>query len=322
MISRDDVNALIQGITQGHTECKLYLIQRRRKADELDYQVFRTQIEQGVSSELANILLRSLTKVVEDPETEFTEYTPSFVPETQIQVCPLSDVSYAQAILEQMQDETQLPWPTMNSGFVQGLWGYAVRVVYSSGFCTYFCKSSPGKVLTRGGILNLVCTSAGHFEKLEGDVFRISDHIDCVEIDGQILILNERGFESVFSYVDMLAQGVRNYFAAPSLQSYFSPGDLESFADQICRDMRKMRKLHAILSSELLPQLDRNKARERAEQLGLQVNFSTETGQVVLEGTNLWHLLRLLDEDYLTGDLSGTTYEVTSKRKYIRRQTS
>lgn len=315
MQTQPDLASLVQRLNQEPATAKLYLIQRRRRTDRFRYQVCRTEVTPAISQELISILTRNLAHLAADPELECVAYSPSFTPENHLQVCALADVQYAVEIMEQMADETQLPFPAVDPSFLRSLWAYAVQIRHSAGSCTYFCKYAPGKVLARGGLLKLIYTSDGHFEKLDGDLFQISDTVDCVVIGETILVCRERPFEAIFSYADLLASSVESYVAEPTFQRYFAPAELKAFASQVSNDMRKIRKLHTICSANLLTRMDRSKAKLRAEQLGLTIQFDEQTGQVILDGTNLWHLLRLLDEDYLTSDVTGITYEVTSKRE-------
>jgi hypothetical protein len=174
----------------------------------------------------------------------------------------------------------------------------------------------------------VVTLSGGQFTRVEGNTYSFDDGFDCVAVlekpeqDGQpwpgfLFTSSQTTFERLFDYMSDIAAAatttINTFVAAIPIQNE------DAFRAAIGGDSRMLNKLARVSRKPYVATLSMDKVKEVIANFGLTVlvQESPTSGQEELIFSNnpqeRWLILKLLDDDYLSSEMTTLRYETNSK---------
>lgn len=129
-----------------------------------------------------------------------------------------------------------------------------------------------------------------------------------------MFILNKSNFKHVFRYYELLSQIAKE--ALEVIENTIPIANFESFKNSCLNNPYKLEKLKNIYDKAYLSQITISKIKSAISTFDLHIKIQNIDGQekLVFENSYSWEILNLLDDDYLTSQLTGLKYEANSKR--------
>jgi hypothetical protein len=149
------------------------------------------------------------------------------------------------------------------------------------------------------------------FEPFSSDIgMKVPSDNQVAIIDKTIVIFNQSKFEKLFGY-DYKSQVIADEKAAKISELYklsFAEGlDLNT----LLRDRKKLvTKLQKIEPGEITQQ----QVIDYADQMSLELMTDTDDSIIIMDGNDLDMFINLLNEDYVTSNVTGKRYEIKSKK--------
>jgi hypothetical protein len=172
-------------------------------------------------------------------------------------------------------------------------------------------------VIEAGGALKLFF-AGGRLSKLDSDVFNFDEHVDVLVIAGAVYVYQRRLFEEMFAYVEKVYRPAAD-LALEHLRGAAILSDLEAFAAACRQDVNKLRKLADIGWNIAPRKLTWAAVQQIQGGWNVNVQLDPDNQRIVVSPATTWSILKLLDDDYLRSDMTGSFYEVQSKRRVKRR---
>lgn len=128
--------------------------------------------------------------------------------------------------------------------------------------------------------------------------------------DGDIFIFNQRKFETLFNY-DYKKQLLADKKASEILTKYklsFPEGmDLQSLVRERKKVVSKLQKLE-------IGEVSQEQAIDYADTMQLDLMTDDEGAIIIMDGRDLDTFVNLINEDYITSEVTGKRFEVTAKK--------
>ena len=161
----------------------------------------------------------------------------------------------------------------------------------------------------------LTATLRGRRLSTARSLFTYDGRVDVVVWGEQTLILNANVFESLVRDPDRLDQELTDAIETLSASQLFAGVDLlGSTARKDANFARGLRRIH---KAGYLAGLSPDKLREAVGAWGHH-SITVVGDRIVFDPESRWDFLHLLDDGYLSSDLTGLRYEVNSKRRWNR----
>jgi hypothetical protein len=151
----------------------------------------------------------------------------------------------------------------------------------------------------------------GKFGAFQADVgLKISGDNQVLIVDKDIFVFNESKFERLFNY-DYKKQALADQKVAEIEKQFklsFPDGlDLQSLVRDRRKTVNKLQKIEvgAITQEQVV---------EYADQMQLEIMTDDAGAIIILDGNDLDTFVNLINEDYITSEITGRRYEVKSKR--------
>lgn len=154
---------------------------------------------------------------------------------------------------------------------------------------------------------------AGMYSKVEEQIFLFTEQVDCIVFRDTVFILNKRNYREIFQ---LLAQ-VRGQAeaAADALQAVVPIENFEEFKAACASQTAMSDKLIEVSKRDYFDTLSIQSLEPIIEEFSLNVSIGSNGASLVFDPrpAGRWHILRLLDDDYLRSSLTEHRYEVNSK---------
>ncbi|MCD6145162.1 MAG: DUF4868 domain-containing protein, partial [Methanosarcinales archaeon] len=131
-------------------------------------------------------------------------------------------------------------------------------------------------------------------------------------ISSKVFILNRSKFESFFSFIEIYSKEIEDN--KEDLERIKLIENVNEFISFCASDSRKIKKLAQILRDGKADNIDRDKIKRITTEFRLNIEF-TDDGKLKPTKENIWVVLRILNDDYLKSDVTGSKYETHSKVK-------
>jgi hypothetical protein len=156
----------------------------------------------------------------------------------------------------------------------------------------------------------------GPITALQTPVLAFDDYIDVIIDAERIVVLNSKGFESLFRDSEAVLEAVPKWVGELRGHVGFSDesGDILSVA--VRRNSFHRNKLLAILDSEYVDTLTPKRIRKRMKQHGLNHEELLVDDVLQITEENLGDVLKLLNEDLYKGDFSDRQFAASGKRPF------
>lgn len=153
--------------------------------------------------------------------------------------------------------------------------------------------------------------SSGKFELFKADFgWKVPTDNQVLIVNGDIFIFNQSKFERLFNYefkkqllADQKVSEIEKYFRL----SFPEGMDLQMLVKDRKRTVNKLQKLEVGLVTQ-------EKALEYAEEMQLELMSDNTGAIIILDGNDLDMFVNLINEDYITSELTGRRFEVKSKK--------
>jgi hypothetical protein len=152
---------------------------------------------------------------------------------------------------------------------------------------------------------------SGKFEQFKADVgWKVPADNQVMIIDGDIFIFNQPKFERLFNY-EFKKQLLADQKVAEIEKTYklsFPEGmDLQMLVRERKKIVNKLQKLE-------IGSVTQEQAIEYADDMELEL-MSDDTGAIIImDGNDLDLFVNLINEDYITSEITGKRYEIKSKK--------
>lgn len=283
----------------------LFFITRKKRREEIEYSVLRTEITADIGEALITIVKQQLSKLLETVDLEYIEYNPAInLDKNHVETIKREEVHYLDEILQDMNSADLNIFDMKQS---KNLWAYAIKIGNSG--ITLFRKYTEKRILDIKGWIPLFVQN-GVFNKLTDSILTIDKDIDCIYYDGKMFILDKIQFEKIFSFMDKFILEIDANIC--HLEEKSLVDDITALQKLCKSDPRKIKKLNKVLKSDILNSLNTKRISEINRQYNLDLNF-TEDGKIIVSHKNIWTVLRVLDDEYLESSMTDNKYEVHSK---------
>lgn len=306
------------------THVTMFFLRRTgSKFDDKKYEVVTVEVEGEVADDLREVFSNRMKRLVKDLDEENVEFKDFFdenikpkhvseVKDTLVPVLPF--------IREKMKDDGLV---TIHSlAHVKEFDAYAVEFHLPSGHAIYFRKIGLAQLITKKFDLAYILQE-GKFNKVEDDIVAFDKQIDCVYFDKtkSLLVLNKYDVEVIF--------GIREYYQAQSqitIQELVEKGLIvinEGTLIEVLADYHITRRITRLSKegkfdreiqffSDHAKYFDSKKPVLKED----EVQLTIRDNKVVIDNKEqLETFLKICDDDYVEGVVSGVSYVSDSKEK-------
>jgi|GEM_PF-1814438 hypothetical protein len=289
------------------------------------YSPYSTTISDGIGDELFQSAKSQIYAIL-SREPEFIEHgILSASDRYTIDFISAADVPYLTDLLLQL---AQSDLDTISDDNYSSVLGYIVKIENQGNTLYLVKKSTPTKLLHKGRILAMV--RDGSFSEVNANILTIEGSYDAAFLQpdvtaevlsptsNQVFIFNRPNFEAFFDYKE-------HYMHAISVHQSKLDGieficNLQGVVEYCSQHGLMIRKLARILAYRSFdPSIySRERISEQLHRYNVELQMDAD-GSVAFCQSNMWIVLRLLDDDYLTSGLTGENYEARSKLKLLNR---
>jgi hypothetical protein len=164
--------------------------------------------------------------------------------------------------------------------------------------------ASAGRILTR---------LRGSLTVLSEPVFSFDRRIDFIVARDGVAVLNANSFDRLFRDMPAILERIPEWLQEVSAHLPIDDAALAELGERCEKDSRLRRRLQAIRDRGHLANVTLKDVRKEAERQGLDPNDVVRDGRLAVEGMDIANLLKLLNEDLMTGGLSGSRFSVDRK---------
>jgi hypothetical protein len=151
----------------------------------------------------------------------------------------------------------------------------------------------------------------GKFETFKADLgWKVPTDNQVLIIDGDIFIFNQSKFERLFNfeYKKQLLADQKVAEIEKQFKLSFPDGmDLQSLVRETKKVVNKLQKLE-------IGAVTQTQAIEYADDMSLELMTDDEGAIIIMDSNDLSMFVNLINEDYITSEITGRRYEVKSKR--------
>lgn len=155
----------------------------------------------------------------------------------------------------------------------------------------------------------------GSFDVIKEPIFVFDDVYDAIIIDGEASIFKKDNYHALFKYFDQLKVNATATISAitnkvPIINALLFESDSK-------KNPLILIKLRSIYSKPYLPVITIDDLEKKIVSLNLPIAVSNVGGvkSIVYDPKYKWKLIRLLDDAFLSSDMTGENYETIGKRK-------
>lgn len=279
--------------------------------------------EFNAPDDLHEKLLRGPVKALEkraalyrDSLLEIRKYQPGASLEShQVYVFEPEEDEGAKAFLESVRvpsaaqsafDVEQIPWQKIH---------FEARIVkVGNEKAAFLRKTTSGNILARSRKLRLFVRD-GSLEQADSPIVLLDDDVDGVYWRKRLYIFHPGSIEMLLGFEEELGAAVETIVA--TLNETIPISGVDGLIDAASRHWQMARKLQHIAKRDYIASITVADVKRVAKKAGITIEFKKVDGteHVVYETTDKWALLRILDDDYVTGELTKRLYESTSKNE-------
>lgn len=149
--------------------------------------------------------------------------------------------------------------------------------------------------------------------RIDDTVFAFDDRMDLVVTPTSVVVLNLPSFERLFRDEPTLLAAIPDWVAEIAAHLPMADEAIAELDERSASDGRLRRRLLAIHERGHLATVTLADIRREATRQGIKQASIIRNGQLVIDQIDAGTLLRLLNEDLMTGGLSGTRFSVERK---------
>ena len=335
LIKLDDVYSWLDSVDL--SKVKLFFVEYNKKEDQ--YLVYKTklgdesnhQIQEKLVEIAKDVLIRNVVRYTERGElVKYYPYTPTTkIDRVHVEYISLEDIPNFEKIATEL-NRVDLQFFDLTNA--KKIIGYIVKIPISiegafEGELLFIKKYTVKGLLERGRLNMIFHGDESRFTLFTDDIVAIDKRFDAVLLTGNHFsnngsgdynvgyIFNKSQFESFFRFIETYTQEVDTKKNDLLKTEIIDSDNLEQLVQYCEGDLRKIRKLAKALKDGHYKKLNYQKMVAIKEKYKLEDLTFTEDGKIVVTPQNIWTVLKLLSDDYLTSEITGNKYESHSKIK-------
>lgn len=192
---------------------------------------------------------------------------------------------------------------------------YAIAVGAGQNQRIYVRRQDPVKLANKRLFASLM---DGPLTELVSPVLAFDEYIDVVIEHDRVIVLNPKGFESLFRDSEAVLAAVPKWVDELRVHVSFSEASVDIIQAAVRRNSVHRNKLIAILDSDHVAALTPKRIRKRMRQHGLDHEELFVGDTLHLTEESLGDVLKLLNEDLYRGDFSDVHFAASGKRPFRR----
>lgn len=152
----------------------------------------------------------------------------------------------------------------------------------------------------------------GMYSRLEENVLLFTEQIDCFLVEEHLFVISKSNYRKIFDEFAVIEQKSRE--AALALNSVVPIANFVDFQKACASQIAMADKLIAVSKRPYFSELTIRKLEPVIKEFQLEVQINSN-GQMIFDPTpkGRWHILKLIDDDYLRSSMTENLYEVNSK---------
>lgn len=270
--------------SNGHVEMFILKTTSSTKPEKMR-ELYRVTVEGDIVTHFRDLVQRKMNWLSNDSDLSFVDFFADTASDHYI--CTLSDMEGVPVLPPVLTRIKQGSHETTVSSFTETaldkLQSYAIEIKHGSERIIYFRKYGKGSKISSTGF-NLVL-KRGKFNKIDGDVFKIDNTIDCIyyewnDMNG-LYIPNRENFEYIFSFYEIYkaeSQTAQGILEASHLVS-IAQGLFESIIDS----RRYAKKIALINKHGNFSNIDLEKIRQLVSRSQDQLKFKVLDGKILIQ---------------------------------------
>lgn len=281
--------------------------------------IFRSlNISQALAEEFSELPIKFLDyyyKLNEDGDLLLHEFTGGYKPDShEIEWLNYNDNEIIESLCE-VPAPAAIPLVDLNDNvFFKNLRFYTLIIENGEQKHLFFRRYGKSKELTRSK--NLFVRFVGErYERLEEPTFQFDDKFDVVIHNGYLFSFNKNNFQHIFKYYEMLRASAQQ--SLDTIEAAIPIANFQAFQTTCMSHLQKLAKLRNIASKPYLATVTMDDIKNVINTYGLQIEVVEEDGEekIAFDESNKWAILNLLDDAYLSSDMTGINYEANSKHE-------
>ena len=278
----------------------------------------RLQLSSGLAETFllsAASTLRQLHEDITKGDRTFEAYDAGNVPDKhEVELHEPPPGSTIEAVVEALSTLHQIPVFDGKSAIINKLVFHVIAIQRSKQSPIYlFRKYSKAKELGRSKKL-VTLFSGGTFDKISEPVFIFDDMVDCIMLDGQMLIINKDNYHSIFQFFEMALKHAQETLT--EIQTVLPIDNAAKFEADCKNNALILVRLRGIANRGYFPSftLEALEKKIKEDNLPIKISGTGKSKKLIYDPEHKWKFLRLLDDGFLNSDMTGKKYEVTGKR--------
>ena len=198
--------------------------------------------------------------------------------------------------------------------FLKNLRFYFLTIKHNNETTIFFRKYGHSKELSRSK--NIIARMIGdRYERLTEPTFQFDDKFDAVLTKNYLYVFNKSNFQEMFKFYDLLRETARN--SLDKIKAAIPIANFSEFESSCLNHVHKLTKLRNIANKPYLDTVTIGDVRAIIDKFNLQIDIVIDSGieKLQYDKNKQWEILNLLDDAYLSSDLTSLNYEVNSKRE-------
>jgi hypothetical protein len=189
---------------------------------------------------------------------------------------------------------------------------YVITIGSTPGARVSFLRRTNPRRGLRGG--KLLTSYHDVLTRIEDPIFAFDDLIDLIFVDDVVLISSQSAFVALFRAQQTLMAQVPRWSAELASHIAITTDGQERLSARAIRDSRLRMRLEAIVKRGHLADVSPAVVRVKMTELGLdQDRLIADSGELMLEDSDIPLVLQFLNEDLFPGALTGTGFRADKK---------
>lgn len=259
--------------------------------------------------------LRELHSDLANGDKTLEIYDPANVPDRhEVEFHTPPSGSTPAAVIQALKTLQQLPVFDGNAATINCLVFHVIAIQSIGQPRVYlFRKYSKRKELGRSKKIAALF-SRGTFDRIKDPVFIFDDMVDCIAIAGQMIVVRKDNYHSIFQFFDEALKHATQTLS--QIQTALPIENVAQFEADCKGNALILMRLRGIADRNYFPSLTLAvlEKKIKADGLPIQISGIGKNRKLVYDPRYKWKFLRLLDDGFLSSDMTGRKYEATSKR--------
>lgn len=289
-----------------------------RGADGAMPSLHRLQLSNDLAASFlsgAATALRELHGDITNGDRTLETYDPANVPDKhEVEFHAPPSGSTQAAVIQALGTLQQLPVFDGKAATINRLVFHVIAIQPTGQPAVYlFRKYSKRKELGRSKKIAALFSS-GTFDRIKDPVFIFDDMVDCIAIAGQMIVIRKDNYHSIFQFFDEALKHATQTLS--QIQTALPIDNAAQFENDCKSNALILMRLRGIAGRNYFPSLTLATLEKKikADCLPIQISGTGKNRKLIYDPRHKWKFLRLLDDGFLSSDMTGRKYEATSKR--------